>query len=153
WLVALNGLVRIEKHWKWATVAAVFSALTWYIYIAYRPVTLILLAAYLLMVWFQYRQLRHRVLGIAAVFIVMILPLFSAQSLVANGARFKQIGILSDIGTALVVNEDRSFCGRTLPLFLCSVIYNKPVVIMQTLANRYIHIFGPQYLATTGEDP
>lgn len=151
WVIALNGIIRIKRHWGWSVLAASFSALTWYSYIAYRPVTIAVLVAYAVVLWMRDKAVRKNVVRMLILFALLVLPFLSLNPSTANNARLKQIGIFNDKGIIATINENRTFCANSLPLFTCSAFFNKPLMYVHTLTGRFFHTFSPQYLATSGE--
>jgi hypothetical protein len=128
--------------------ASILWALTWYSYIAFRPITVLLLIAFFMIHKLKIKQ----VILYSLIFIVAVLPLFGSSSISANGARFKQIGITNDPGMALLINEQRTFCSMTIPAPICYAVFNKPNLIISKLINRYLRSFSPQFLSFDGED-
>ncbi len=129
-------------------IGAALLAATWYAYIAYRPVTLALLIIALILYKVSVKQSAI----IITFFLVLIAPLFTGAAIGANSARFEQIGITNDPGLALKINEQRTFCSMTLPSQICYAVFNKPLLISQTLIARALRVISPQYLAFEGED-
>lgn len=150
-LWALLKMTR-SKHWGWAVASAVLLGLTWYSYIAYRPITVGIAVIFLAVAFWQ-KSINWQKVGIFIVsLIVSVSLLFLPSAVGSNTTRFNQIGILSDGGLVNQINENRTFCDFKLPRLMCDVIWNKPVVISNTLLKRFIHTFSPQYLSTMGED-
>jgi 4-amino-4-deoxy-L-arabinose transferase-like glycosyltransferase len=133
------------------SAAAVLFGLTWYTYIAYRPVTLALGLLVVGFAWFK-KQISLTQVGIFAVTLVLVTaPLLMPGVSAANTARFNQIGIVHDQGVALGVNEQRTFCAQYLPALVCYGLWNKPSVITAMLVQRFWNVYSPQYLALEGE--
>jgi len=149
-LICLLQLIQRQNKY-WAILAGSLMALSWYAYIAYRPVTLaISLVMMGFLLWQKRLNWRPAALFLS-VFMVLVLPLFSPQANQANTARFEQIGILSDPGLALEINENRTFCAMKLPSQICYLVWNKPVLIVHQLGHNYLTVFSPQFLSTVGE--
>lgn len=149
-LVGLNGLVRYREHRIWAALGGIAMGLTWYAYIAYRPITLLLMVAWALFICFKQKKIEKKIIPTLIAFSVVILP-FIIGSNTANDTRFKQVGILSDQGIVLRVDEKRGYCAQHLPQVWCYTLYNKGTEIIQQLSNRYFEVYAPQYMATQGE--
>jgi hypothetical protein len=158
WLLALNGLVyavlkKAVGRTYWAVLVGTGVALagTWYSYIAYRPITAGVLLCLLVWAALQKRALLKPLLIMLAVLAVTVLPLFHPSVSSSNTARLKQVGLLSDEGNIRLINEYRTFCAIKWPLPACSLVWNKGTFVAQKLAERYLHTFSPQFLATYGE--
>jgi 4-amino-4-deoxy-L-arabinose transferase-like glycosyltransferase len=153
WVAGLALLIRASraKTIGWLAGAAVALGLTWYAYIAYRPVMLAVVGIYLVALW-RWRRLTLKHLAIFGVATALTLaPLFSPQAISVNGTRLNQVGILSDPGVVMRIKENRYFCSLSLPRKVCDLVWNKPIVTGQVLLDRYLHTYSPQYLATQGE--
>lgn len=149
-VLGLTGLLRglrTQKIW-WQVLGILSLALTWYSYIAYRPVTLVLVSGILAL----YVRSRWHSLKLFALFAVFVLPLFLPSVIGANATRFNQVGIIHDPGLPLEINENRTFCSMTLPSSLCYLVFNKPTLVFKKLLARELRAFSPQYLSTEGED-
>lgn len=146
----LAALVRGGKkyHAGWLLSGGLLLAGTWYSYIAYRPVTVVLLT----MVLVVYRVPRKLLASAVLPFVIVCIPLLLPSVIGANSARFNQVGITHDPGLAMEVNEQRTFCSMNLPTIVCYGIFNKPALIAQKLIARTLRTYSPQYLATEGED-
>lgn len=141
-----------DKRLRWLLIAVTTFGLTWYSYVAYRPVTVILLVVFFGYQWLQ-KQLSVKQLGmLMIVFAITVFPLFLPSAVGSNTARFKQVGIFSDGGMVQAINEKRTFCDVLLPRKVCYIFWNKPVVIASQLLQRYLAVYSPQYMATLGED-
>lgn len=161
WLLARFGRFNENskvKNTTWGPLvaAAVLAGTTWYAYVAYRPVVLIVPAMYLVAVfWKRWRELGKALTIYIGTLLIFVAPLLLLPSAVgSNTARFKQIGILSDGDITREIDEKRRYCGLQLQTMskLCYTVWNKPIVISYVLARRYVHTFSPQYLVTQGEE-
>lgn len=130
--------------------SGIFLGLTWYAYIPYRPISLLLGITLVSIIFVRYRQLKLSLIPIFSMLII-ILPLFAPQAISVNSARFSQVGIFSDEGTTLAINEKRTFCDFQAPRVICDLAFNKPIMVARALMQRYLHVFGPEYLSTIGE--
>jgi 4-amino-4-deoxy-L-arabinose transferase-like glycosyltransferase len=158
WIIGLWGLVeifRMEKvsrlSWAWAGITGIGFAATWYSYIAYRPITVGLLILVTGWVIWQQRHLWKLLAGVWVVMVIAVLPLFHPSVREANTARLQQVGLFSDEHQARIIDEYRTFCNMQLPLPVCSVIWNKGTVALQTVTTRFLHTYSPQFLVTSGE--
>jgi 4-amino-4-deoxy-L-arabinose transferase-like glycosyltransferase len=152
--LALVFLAKMFKstQQKWAILAGLFFGLTWYAYIAYRPITIIIPVLLFAFAWWQKKLTRKQILTFFITLIIVVAPFLMPGASSSNTQRFKQVGILSDGGMVAIINEKRSFCDMRLPRLMCYVVWNKPGVISATLLTRFFETFSPQYLATRGED-
>lgn len=161
WIIGLIGIVcefrkvdekkKAKFWWIWPVGTGVALALTWYSYIAYRPVTVGVLALITGIAALQRRAILQRLAVIWIAMVVTVLPLFHPSVSAANTARLQQVGIFSDVGNVAVINENRTFCNMRLPLPVCSVIWNKGTLAVRAIGTRYLHTFSPEFLATKGE--
>jgi 4-amino-4-deoxy-L-arabinose transferase-like glycosyltransferase len=144
-----------KKSVQWSVGAGVLMALTWYSYIAYRPVTVLLALIFLGILWWK-KQVSTKV--VAAFFVTLIIcvaPLFLPGVAGSNTARLKQVGIFSDRGITQDLDEARAFCSFRVPRILnkviCYSIWNKAIYIPKILISRWVETYSPQYLALEGE--
>jgi 4-amino-4-deoxy-L-arabinose transferase-like glycosyltransferase len=158
WLIGLIGLVSTVQYTKpvknwlfWPVVTGVSFALTWYSYIAYRPITAGLLIALLFIAAVWKRQLLKPIGVVFLTLAVFVSPLFHPAVSASNTARLQQVGLFSDERNVAIINEYRTFCDMQLPLKVCSVVWNKGTLALQTLTARFFHVFSPEFLATSGE--
>ncbi|HEX7017955.1 MAG TPA: phospholipid carrier-dependent glycosyltransferase [Patescibacteria group bacterium] len=157
WGLVFLMKVPHSKNWYWPVLAGLSLGLTWYSYIAYRPVT-VLLAIVWLGYWWLMRaknkslsNLPRQTAYFALPFLLLISVWFHPAISKANTARLEQVGILEDPGIVLLIDENRAFCDWRFPRQLCYAIWNKPTVIGRMLFSRYLHTFSPEFLATRGE--
>lgn len=154
--MGLVFFVKMTKsaHWLWPLLAGFSLGLTWYAYIAYRPITLVLAVMILgyHIFYEKNRLVTAKQLGFFSFpFLLLISVWFHPAISKANTARFDQVGILQDPGIVMVIDENRTFCDWRFPRRVCDAVWNKPVVVGQILFSRFFHTFSPQYLATEGE--
>lgn len=152
WLLGLNALLRLKEHRYWWVVLAVSFAATWYTYIAYRPITILLLVVIAVYFWLQRALPRKKIILLLVTFSFFIAPLIFFSSASVNTARFNQIGIFHDQGVGMLVNEQRSFCGLLLPGVWCYSLYNKVTIIGQAIFTRFLTTVSPAFLATVGDE-
>jgi len=150
WLVALNGLVRLPKHWSWGALTMVTAGLTWYTYIAYRPVTLVLILTTL--AWYLIKkQISIKLTSLLLVVFVAVITPMMIWGGNSNTARATQIGLLADPGLVMQINEQRSFCAEKLPTWWCYSFYNKGSGIVLGVGNRWLNTISSPFLFTQGE--
>lgn len=153
WLVGLLLLTKLAdetRNWQ-KILPGFFTGLTWYAYIAYRPISVIVLLGYLGYALWHKNISAKSVALVMTGFIVTIIPLLLPGVSSVNTVRFNQIGILKDQGLILQINESRAFCSWEMPQTICYLLWNKPVTITTQLMQRYIRNFSPEYLAISGE--
>ena len=156
WVVGLTSLIKTrDKQPFWRLILPGFIlALTWYSYIAYRPISLVVLMVYLSYQYVFKKINKKTVLVVVISFLLAISPMLLPSISGANTARIGQVGILADqSSTSLIVDEKRTFCDWSLPKLVCYASWNKPVLAFQTVVNRFLMIFSPEYLVVRGEGP
>jgi 4-amino-4-deoxy-L-arabinose transferase-like glycosyltransferase len=153
-LIFVFGLIFLLKSsskWQWGLLGTLLMASTWYVYVAYRPVTVLVGLSYLLFLLFK-KKLRYRYfVAYVLLFVVLIAPLFNPAIANTGEARLKQIGIFFDKGIVLDINEKRTFCTTYLPKYYCYALWNKPLEISKRLVQRFVGVYSPQFLSTQGE--
>ncbi|MCB9812867.1 MAG: phospholipid carrier-dependent glycosyltransferase [Pseudomonadales bacterium] len=150
-LAGLFSAERTKKN-KWYIISAIGFGLTWYSYIAYRPIVAILLFVFaFLKLKTNFKENKKAIFILLLSFALVVAPLFAPSIISVNSTRFDQVGIASDPGTAQVINEKRNFCSMHFPRFFCDIASNKFVFIFKELTHRYLSAFSPQYLVTRGE--
>ena len=134
--------------------AGFLYGLTWYAYIAYRPFTFLYvgLLCVALVILYKRASIKY-ILAIAVPFILLISVFFAPSLSKSNTARYEQVGIFSDIGIVLVIDESRTFCGVSIPSLACYSVWNKPSLVAEILLNRFISSLSPDYLFIAGEQP
>lgn len=149
WLMA-RGVLR-DSNYSLAASGVLFAA-TWYAYIAYRPVTalmVVLISASL--VFLHRRSALKPILYLSIPFILLVAVFFAPGVSKSNTARLDQVGIMSDPGVVMTINESRTFCVESLPTLSCYAVWNKPSLVLELLHNRYISSLSPDYLFLMGE--
>jgi hypothetical protein len=143
---------QIRSKLVWFAGAGFILALTWYCYIAYRPVVLVFTLLWLLVARWQQKVTWKQIALTFVTMVVTILPLFTSAAVGSNTTRFNQVGITHDQGIIQDVNELRAFCSFRLPKVICYPVFNKYLIMGEILSRRMIYTFAPQYMATIGED-
>ncbi len=149
------GLALIFKMLKsdrpiWRILAGISFGLTWYSYIAYRPITIVIILAVAATLYLRAKLKKTNLIFFAA-FAITVLPLFSPNIVGVNNTRFDQVGITSDPAVSLVIDEKRAFCSMQFPASVCYLAANKPVHIFRELSKRYLMSFSPDFLVSIGE--
>ena len=163
-LWGLGSLVHRQKREpRWQTVFLPWLAwslglgLSWYFYIPYRLVSVVIWLVSLLLVWRGHcfwRQSRKLIVTGVIVSAISVLPLLLATNLGTNTARLGQVGSDQLAGIILEVNEKRTFCEHQgyLPRWWCDAIYNKITLGSQLLVKNAFNALGIDYLVFTGEE-
>ncbi len=153
-LVGLASYFRAvrQRNWYWFLLSGVALSLTWYSYIAYRPITALLWIFGLLWLFFIEKIKREHLAVFLFSFLSLIVPFFAPSVIGVNGTRLHQVGIFSDPGLVLKIDESRTFCDMQYPRLLCDAVWNKPVLVSRMLTQRYLAAFSPNYLVSSGED-
>ncbi len=126
--------------------------ITWYGYIAYRPVIIGLLLIWAGIWLWKCPQIRKSVVAVLGIITILILPSFIWQNQ-ANGARLSQVGIFNDPGLEMEINEKRTFCTASgNPIGLCYGLYNKPMVLGSNILASYARIFNGEILFFSGDE-
>lgn len=134
-------------------LCALCMGLTWYAYISYRLVTMLLgaiIIAYSL--WYKKATVKNAALYVLTFFVV-ILPLIPYAFGAAGVARFNQVGMFANSGYVLEINESRDFCRRSFPKIICYATINKGTIYARAIVYNYLETFSPVYLFTTGQEP
>ncbi len=147
WWVLLKALKLNAK--KYLVMAGGAWAITWYGYIAFRPVTFLLIMCSALYLFLGKKQRQAAALFIS--FGLLVLPWFLPFATSSNTARLKQVGITADPGIAMAINEQRTFCVPGLGKNICYGIFNKPLAIGHALVSRYLAAFSAPFLVSSGE--
>jgi 4-amino-4-deoxy-L-arabinose transferase-like glycosyltransferase len=136
---------------RWLILSGVLFGLTWYSYIAYRPVTIVILLTFLALTYLKNKSLIKKYSYLVIFFVITIAPLFAPNIIGVNSTRYEQVGITSDSGIEMVINEKRNFCSTKFPEIVCYATWNKPIYIFRQLTNRYLSSYSPEFLVSKGE--
>lgn len=148
WSLA-HALKRNKYRW-WILSGLAFGS-TWYAYIAYRLVTILFLGSSIIYLWTRHQKNWKQMVVWGLSFGVTILPFLLPSQLQSNTARLQQVGLFSDTGITLTVDENRNFCISQLPQPVCYAIWNKPTVIGRRIIDQYLEVISPEFLVTQGE--
>jgi 4-amino-4-deoxy-L-arabinose transferase-like glycosyltransferase len=153
WMGGLCFLTSLkEKSTLWhKLLTGCVIGLTWYAYIAYRPVTFVILLAYLVYLHFHENLYVKSIVLVFGAYFVTILPFLLPNSIAVNTMRFSQAGILSDQGVVMRINENRTFCSWHMPRYVCDIFWNKPITASNQLIGHFIKNYSAEFLATNGE--
>lgn len=165
-----------------ALLTGLLMGLTWYWYIAFRPVSVVMIGAFLAMAfghvivglgWWRARRqslsrllseekdLRGRIkrqnylVGVVAligIFVALVAPFMLPGTSQSNQARLRQVGLTHDPVIVNIVMENRTFCSEVAPKALCYLTWNKATVLGNALISRWLHVYSPEFLATSGAD-
>jgi len=151
--LGLLGLAQLFDHPRKSTavLAAVAFALTWYAYIAYRPITFILMLITCGFAVLSKKLPRKVIVTFLLAFVFSVAPLFHPSVIGNNSTRVSQVGIFSDAGLALHVDEFRNYCSVRFTPFVCKLGENKVVSGVRVLSSRYLDVFSPRFLVLEGE--
>lgn len=129
-----------------AWMMMVLWALTWYTYIAYRPITGILGLIYIIQIYKQRIFSTKKIFLLCIGALIIITPLFSSSARGANTARLNQVGIHKNPGTVMKIDEKRAYCSSHTKPFWCSLAWNKPTEIVNTFSERFMRAYSLDYL-------
>ncbi len=132
-------------------LAGICFGLTWYSYIAYRIASVFVLISFLIVAVKQYKIPVRNAALLFGIFIITVIPLLPGTFSKAGTARFNQIGLFTEGGIPLEVNESRTYCDEDLPKIPCYLNSNKPVIFTRALINRFAETFSISYLFLQGE--
>ena len=150
-LASLFTAQRTKQNY-WYIISALSFAVTWYSYIAYRPIAAVILFVFAVLKLVEnFKANKKPIFLLFISFVIVVSPLLTPRSISVNNTRVGQVGIGSDPGTAMIINEKRYFCATQLPRLLCDITWNKPTYVFRELTHRYLMAFSPEFLVTKGE--
>ncbi|MBU0578853.1 phospholipid carrier-dependent glycosyltransferase [Patescibacteria group bacterium] len=151
--LAITFLYKIthKKGWLWAIMSALLMALTWYTYIAFRPITLLFSTGFLIFLLATKQIKWQKAMLFVVIFGALVAPLFHSSIATSSIARFNQVGIVADEGLVMAINQNRTFCHDKLPRILCYGLWNKPLYIGKELIQRFATTYSSQFLFTVGD--
>lgn len=136
-----------------AIVTGVLFGLSWYSYIAYRLVTVLLLVLTYLYTSVKNRSFKKNQLILPMIaLLITVIPLFPSLLSQQGTARFEQVGLLSDDGPVMEIIEARTFCMDHFPRILCYADSNKLLVYGRNMLNSFVQTISPEYLFINGDD-
>lgn len=147
-------LVRYLETKKLTDLVAssIFFGLTWYCYIAYRLTTVVFLGILGVYLFIRKKISPRQAVIFMASFIIIVLPLLSQVLSNQGTARLQQVGLFSEQGIPLEVDESRSYCAQYLPRPVCYLMINKGVLYIRELTFNVLHVFSPYFLFAQGEE-
>ena len=150
-LASLFTAQRTKQNY-WYIISALSFAVTWYSYIAYRPIAAVILFVFAVLKLVEnFKANKKPIFLLFISFVIVVSPLLTPRSISVNNTRVGQVGIGSDSGTAMIINEKRYFCATQLPRLFCDITWNKPTYVFRELTHRYLMAFSPEFLVTKGE--
>lgn len=150
-LASLFTAQRSKKRY-WYIISSIGMAFSWYSYIAYRPITIILILGFVIAKLFSNYKKNIKPMALLLIsFAILVAPLFLPSVIGVNNTRFGQVGITSETSTEQIINEKRNFCATVFPKPLCYIASNKPLYFLRELTHRYLVAFSPEFLVTKGE--
>lgn len=151
--LALASFLKInrEQGWWWGSLAGLLMASTWYAYVAFRPVTILISVFFILIQLFMKKIDWRGMVSFWLVFLLGIAPLFQPKVLQAGVARFNQVGLLSDSGLVMQIDQNRTFCTMQLPKEWCYIWWNKPTIYTGELIKRFYEVYSPNFLFVEGD--
>lgn len=150
-LASLFTAQRTKQNY-WYIISALSFAVTWYSYIAYRPIAAVILFVFAVLKLVEnFKANKKPIFLLFISFVIVVSPLLTPRSISVNNTRVGQVGIGSDSGTTMIINEKRYFCATQLPRLLCDITWNKPAYVFRELTHRYLMAFSPEFLVTKGE--
>jgi len=150
-LASLFTAQRTKQNY-WYIISALSFAVTWYSYIAYRPIAAVILFVFAVLKLVEnFKANKKPIFLLFISFVIVVSPLLTPRSISVNNTRVGQVGIGSDSGTTMIINEKRYFCATQLPRLFCDITWNKPTYVFRELTHRYLMAFSPEFLVTKGE--
>lgn len=141
-----------NRNILFAILAGIFFGITLYSYIAFKLITPIFLIGLLgIQYLFSKKQEKKISLIVLVAFFISLIPILITVSSSQSTARFTQVGLTYNTGLTMEINENRAFCGKKLPEFLCYATSNKPLFYLRTYLYRYITALSPSYLFLEGD--
>jgi len=135
----------------YALLGGLFTGVTWYSYIAYRPVSLIILIVFLAV----YHVNRNKITVVGPTllisFLILVFPFIFSLLSKQGTARLYQSGYIANIGAVMSINENRTYCSNQFPKFICYSSANKLFYYLNKYFSRYITAVSTSYLFITGE--
>ena len=129
-------------------LAAIFFALSFYTYVAYRLIVVLVLVA-----TFIFTKNKKNISQLILLLCVFLLPLLGSVFAKSGTARFSQISIFKDEGVRAEIMEKRNFCFLSSPALNrpCQLFFNKYLFFPQLLVKNYAQILSPQFLFIEGD--
>ncbi|MEI6327422.1 MAG: glycosyltransferase family 39 protein [Candidatus Roizmanbacteria bacterium] len=145
------GLYFLFRSFKYRSLSCawlmmIMWALTWYTYIAYRPITGLLGVVFVLLAYRQKLFSIKKLLLLCVVALVLVIPLFVSSARDANTARLNQLGSQNNTGMVMRIDEKRAYCSSHASRLWCFAAWNKPILLIDTYAKRVMRTYSFDYL-------
>lgn len=142
-----------KNNFLYLIISSVAFGLTWYCYIAYNLISLLIVLSLVLIYRKDNKFIKSTGVLFLVIFFITVSPFLigSFLSRATGTIRFNQVISTPNLGMVLSINEDRNYCTQNLPKILCYINSNKLVSYSLTLLSRYIKTFSPNYLFLEGE--
>lgn len=133
-------------------LTAFFLGLSWYGYLPFRPVAVMLLA--LGTIWLlKLKKATLKNLAIAwLVFFVIILPLMPIIFSKEGNLHASSNTVFSQSITPIIVNENRTYCTQQYPKILCYLNSNKATEYGLAITHNFVKLFSADFLFFRGEE-
>ncbi len=131
--------------------AGFFFGLSWYCYLPFRPISLLMILYFSIYVLFKRLQPFKNVIVLFFIFMVIISPLLPIMLSKEGTNRMKQNGMFTNPQLKMTINENRTFCTTGASKILCYLNSNKPLDYARIVLTRYADMFSLHYLFLTGE--
>lgn len=151
-LLGILLFLKSFKRRKLMFLSFMSFALTLYIYNAYRLFTPLFIVALIIFFRKEISEMGRTLILSIILALIITLPIskyFIQQTITG---RFSKIGITQDIGLTYQINEERSYCLKSLPKIPCYLAFNKPVKYVDTFFKNYLSHFSIRYLFLTGPE-
>lgn len=134
-------------------LSAIFFALTVYSYVIYKLIAVFFVFFFCLYFFFFSKKNKFKAVLFATLFFLLVAPFFvSGLTGNSNFARFKQVGIFSDLQIITQIDENRHFCLQEYPKTLCYSFFNKPTAYLRMLFDALVKTYSPEYLFIKGDE-
>jgi len=155
----MSGLYFFIKGWKENKrkiiyLSSIFFGLTFYTYIAYRLI--IVLLAFIFGIYLIIKERKHiktwMIWGLGIT--IVVFPLITLLFTNSGTARLKQVSLFSNPGIVMTVDEKRSLCYLVEPNILpkiCSLFFHKPSEFIKQFTTNYFNLITPEFLFISGD--
>jgi 4-amino-4-deoxy-L-arabinose transferase-like glycosyltransferase len=156
--VYFSVLAIKKKKTIFYVLAGLLFGASFYFYIAYRLISLLVLALVIIygLITQRIENKKHALIGLASL-ILILLPLLPALFSQGGTARFQQVSFLNDTGVKSKVQEMHNYCFMNLadkaPVAskICRKVLNKPLWLLMTFLDQYSQLILPTFIFVTGE--
>ena len=140
-----------SKRQVYVVITIFFFACTWYMYIPYRFITIVLLFIYLILIYKEKIVTKKYILGLSLFALVLVAPLLPHTFSKSGTARLDQVGLFNSTGIVHTINDRRGYCGQYVPHPICVLLANKPITIATQVISNQIRSFSPEFLFLSAE--